>query len=330
MRKYHDGVGDLPFGWTAECALQNLRRLLPDTIIHLGTEAEFAAGTFAHARVLLAGFAPRELLRQVPKVEWIQFSGSGSDHFFKASRLSPRDYLAAGVKILNSPGISKYPVAEHVLAMMLALARGVPRAVRQQADREWTIFFVPELRRKTLGIIGLGEIGERVAELARVFGMHVIGCKRDPDRHLGFAHRVVGTGKMDEVIAEADYLVLLTPLSKGTAGLFDLATFKQMKPSAYFINASRGENVNEADLAQALRSGVIAGAAVDTFGPIALDDPKKLEALRPDSPLWGLPNMLVVPNNAASSEYYMEYFASAVADNYQRWRAGEPFRSVAA
>ena len=329
MRKYHDGDA-LPFGWTAECAVQELSYLLPDTRIALGTIAEFEAERFKDVRVMLTGIAPREILATVPKVEWIQFSGSGADHFFKASKLSPDDYRRMGITILNSPGISKYPVAEHALAMMLALARGLPRAVRQQSRREWAIFSAGEMRRKTLGIIGLGEIGERVASLARAFGMHVVGCKRRPDIHDGNAHRVVGIDKMGEVIASSDYLLLLTPLSQETAGLFTYDTFRSMKRSAFFINVSRGENVNEDDLVCALRDSLIAGAAVDTFGPLALDDPKKLEALSPTSKLWDLPNMLVIPNNAASSEYYMEYFAEAVADNYRRWRSGKPFRSVAA
>ncbi len=328
MVKYHDDVGELPYGWTAECALQELRRLLPDTRIELGSAAEFEAGKYKKARVLLAGAAPRELLQFVPNLEWLQFTGSGADHFFKASNLIPADYRARGITVVNSPGISRYPVAEHAMAMMLALARGIPRAVRQQARREWTIFFVHELRRKTLGIIGLGEIGERVAMLARAFGMHVLGCKRNADSHEGNAHRVVGTDRMDEVLERSDYVVLLTPLSDDTAGLFDLAAFRKMKRTSYFINLSRGENVSEPDLVHALKEGVIAGAAIDTFGPVSLDDPKQLEALRADSELWELPNMLVVPNNAAASEHYMEYFAAAVADNYRRWRAGRPFRSV--
>jgi phosphoglycerate dehydrogenase-like enzyme len=103
-----------------------------------------------------------------------------------------------------------------------------------------------------------------------------------------------------------------------------------MKRTAYFINVSRGENVVEADLVRALREGMIAGAAIDTFGPLALDDPKKQEALAPQSELWTLPNVLISPNNAASSERYMYDFAEIVADSYVRWRAGEPFQNVVA
>lgn len=330
MRKYTEVGHELPSGWKAETAFEGLRRRLPDTSIVLGTQEQFDSGVFADVRVLLTNIAKKELLDSMPKLEWLQFTGSGADHFFKASGIDPAGFRKLGVKVVNTPGVSRYPVSEHVLAMILALARGVPRAVRQQSRREWTIFPVSEVRGKTLGIIGLGEIGERVASLGRAFGMHVIGSKRDPNTHGGNAHMVVGSDRMDVIVKSADYLVLLTPLTDATRNMFNLGTFQKMKPTSYFINVSRGENVVEEDLVKALQQNVIAGAAIDTFGPISFDDAKKLEALRPDSALWDLPNMLVMPNNAAATDCYMDYFVDAVVDNYTRWRAGEPFRSVSA
>lgn len=330
MRKYHDREDDPPFHWTAECAYEELRRRLPDTAIHLTTRQELDSGIFAQTRVLLCGAVQVETLAMLPNLEWLQFTGSGADHFFKASGLGPEEFKARGVKVLNSPGISRFPVAEHVMAMLLALGRGIPRALRQQLRHEWTIYTAREIRGKTLGIIGLGEIGERVASLARAFGMQVVACKRDPSRHDGNAHIVVGVDKTGDVIAAADFLVLLTPLSDRTRDLFNYDTFRRMKRGSYFINVARGESVNEGDLVRALGDGTLAGAAVDTFGPIAFDDAKKMEALGPESALWDLPNMLVMPNNAASSEHYMSYFADAATENYLRWRAGRPFKSVVA
>jgi phosphoglycerate dehydrogenase-like enzyme len=160
--------------------------------------------------------------------------------------------------------------------------------------------------------------------------MRVIGSKRDPERHQGNAHLVVGADRNDRVVEAADFLLLAAPLSPATRACFDFDTFSRMMPTAYFINISRGENVVEADLVRALREGVIAGAAIDTFGPLDPLDPKRQEALSPQSELWRLPNVLISPNNAASSERYMHDFAAMVADNYVRWRAGEPFLSVVA
>jgi phosphoglycerate dehydrogenase-like enzyme len=330
MRKYHEGDDAPPYAWTAECAFDELKKRLPDTSVHLLSPQEAAKGDLSQTRVLLAGIVSAALLDRMPHLQWIQFPGSGADHFFKASRLSPEDFSSRGIRVLNCPGISKYPVAEHALAMLLALGRGIPRAIRQQTSRTWHIFPANEVRGKTLGIIGLGSIGERVARYARALDMWVVGSKRDPHRHEGNAHVVLPAAANDTITRSADFLILLTPLSDATRGRFDYAMFRAMKPSAYFINLSRGENVVEKDLVRALKEGVIAGAAIDTFGPLSFDDPKKLEALSPDSDLWELPNVLIMPNNAASTEHYMYYFAESVADNYIRARLGEPFRSAVA
>ena len=329
MRKYHEGEGEPPYAWTAACVRDELARRLPDTRVLLPPD-EPSAEDLCGTRVLLAGRVSAALLERTPRLEWIQFPGSGADHFFKASGLGPEVFAARGVRVLNCPGISRYAVAEHAMAMLLALGRGLQRAMRQQAERNWTIFPVALVRGKTLGIIGLGAIGERVASLARAFEMRVIGSKRNPSRHEGNAHLVVGAERNDMLVETADFLLLSAPLSPSTRARFDLETFRRMKRSAYFINVSRGENVVEADLVRALREGMIAGAAIDTFGPLVLNDPKKQEALAPISELWTLPNVLISPNNAASSERYMHEFAKIVADSYVRWRAGEPFRNVVA
>jgi phosphoglycerate dehydrogenase-like enzyme len=126
---------------------------------------------------------------------------------------------------------------------------------------------------------------------------------------------VVGAEHNDIVVETADFLLLTAPLSPATRARFDFGTFRRMKRTAFFINVSRGENVVEGDLVRALREGEIAGAAIDTFGPLDPHDPKRQEALAPQSELWNLPNVLISPNNAASSQRYMHDFAAMVADN---------------
>jgi phosphoglycerate dehydrogenase-like enzyme len=329
MHKYHDGDGEPPYGWTAACARDELVRRFPDLQVLLPSNGA-SPEDFGEARVVLAGKVSAALQESMPELEWIQFPGSGAEHFFKASGLGPEAFQARGIRVLNCPGISRYAVAEHAMAMLLALGRGLPRAMRQQAAREWTVFPAGLVRGQTLGIVGLGAIGERVAKLARAFEMWVIGCKRDPERHQGNAHVVLGADRIDRVVEAADFLLLAAPLSPATRARFDFAALRQMKRTAFLINVSRGENVVEADLVRALREGVIAGAAIDTFGPLDPQDPKRQEALSPQSKLWRMPNVLISPNNAASSERYMHDFAAMVAYNYMRWRAGEPFASVVA
>jgi phosphoglycerate dehydrogenase-like enzyme len=328
--KYHDEHEPLPFEATPAKVQQELVGRLPEVLVELAADATDAGEKLRAARIVLASRLTRAQLDTARALEWVQFPGSGPDHFFKLSGTTPEDFRARAVKLLNSPGISRGPVAEHVMALALALNRGVHRAIRQQLRREWNIFSGDELRGKTCGIVGLGAIGGRVAELAKAFGMRVIGTKRRPEAYRGAADAVYGPEGTDTVIREADVLVLACPLTETTRGMMGRARFEMMKPTAYFINISRGENVDEAALVDALRRGRIAGAGLDTFGPLDPTRHKLQEALSPTSELWDLENVIVMPNNAASTPHYFEYFAEMVADNYRRAERGEPFISQVA
>jgi phosphoglycerate dehydrogenase-like enzyme len=328
--KYHDADRPLPFEATPRMVKRELERRLPGVAVDIAGTGDASRGELAEARIILAQSLTREMLDAARRAEWVQFPGSGPDHFFKFSGTTPEDFRRRGVKLLNSPGISRIPVAEQVMALALALVRGIPRALRQQGRREWRIFCTDELAGKTCGIIGLGAIGARVAELARAFGMRVIGTRRRPGADRLAADQVYGPEDTDLVVREADVLVLACPLTPETRGMMDARRFALMKPTAYFINISRGENVDEPALVEALRRGTIAGAGLDTFGPLDVTDHKLMEALRPTSGLWELDNVIVMPNNAASTPRYFEYFADLVAENYRRAQRGEPFISQVA
>jgi D-2-hydroxyacid dehydrogenase (NADP+) len=330
FEKYHDRDRPLPFEATPQMVQREVRTRLPGVAVEVARAWDDSRDQIAAARIILASHLTREMLDTARRAEWVQFSGSGPDHFFKFSGTTPEDFRRRGIKLLNSPGISRIPVAEHVMALALALVRGIPRALEQQRRREWRIFSVDQLAGKTCGIIGLGEIGARVAELARGVGMRVIGTKRSPDTYRGVADAVYGPEETDRVVREADVLVLACPLTPETRGLMDRRRFGLMKPTAYFINISRGENVDEAALVDALRRRAIAGAGLDTFGPLDVTDHKLMEALSPTSELWELDNVVIMPNNAASTPRYFEYFADMVAENYGRAQRGQPFISQVA
>jgi phosphoglycerate dehydrogenase-like enzyme len=328
--KYHDEDHPLPYEATPAKVREELARRLPDVEIQLPADDLATRTLLSQARVVLAERFTHDMLAAVEHLEWLQFPGSGPDHFFKLSGLSPEDFRRRGVRVLNSPGISRIPVAEQVMALALALVRGVPRALRQQARRQWTIFCADELYGKTMGIIGLGAIGCRVAELAKAFGMRVIGTRVRPALRPPEVDEVYGPEQTEKVIREADILLLACPLTPETRGMMGWRQFSLMKPTAYFINVSRGENVDEAALVDALQAGSIAGAGLDTFGPLDRSNPKLMEALSPDSRLWECENTIVMPNNAASTHRYFEYFADLVAENYRRALCGEPFISQVA
>jgi len=330
FQKYHDEGIPLPFEATPQKIKQELERRLPDVRIDLASDSDAVRRMIGDAQILLADRLSLERLDTARRLRWVQFPGSGPDHFFKLSGTTPNDFKKRNIKLLNSPGISRGPVAEHVIALALALSRGIHRAVRQQIRHEWRIFCGEELRGKICGIIGLGEIGSRVAELAKAFGMRVIGTCRHPDKHSSAGDEVYGPAQNDKIISEADILVLACPLTEETRGLMGRRQFELMKRTALFINVSRGENVDEGALVEALKNQQIAGAGLDTFGPLDTSSHKLMEALSPTSELWDIESVIITANNAASTPHYYEYFADMVAENYRRAQGGRPFISEVA
>jgi len=197
-----------------------------------------------------------------------------------------------GIAVMNTPGANAVAVAEHTLALMLAMARHLPKADSTTRAGKWEKKSLQgaELRGKTLGIVGLGRIGVEVAKRAKAFGMKVVA--HDPFvstvlvRELGLA-----LAPLDEIYQEADYLTLHVGLTPQTQGMINAATLAKMKKGARLVNCARGELVDEAALAAALKSGHIAGAALDVFA----EEPPK------SSPLLALPNVIATPHIAGST-----------------------------
>ena len=149
--------------------------------------------------------------------------------------------------------------------------------------------------------------------------MRVVAVREHPERGAGGAQEVFGPGHLDRVLAEADFVIIAAPLTASTRGLFDAARLARMKSDAYLINVSRGPIVDEAALAEALRSKSIAGAALDVFST---------EPLPQDSPLWELDNLLITPHTAAVTEKLWERHYALIRENLRRYLAGEPLRSI--
>jgi phosphoglycerate dehydrogenase-like enzyme len=183
----------------------------------------------------------RELLDQAPKLSWIQAGSAGIDHFFKSSDIKLDDLVRRRIRLTKAAGVTRYVIGDHVFAMILAVSRNVPRAVHQQEQRVWQIYMGTELHGTTLGIIGLGGIGERVAELGKAFGMQVVGTKRDPDEYSGVADKVLASDRAQEVASLADYLVLACPLTAQTRNMVTAGFLARMKPHAVLVNVARGE-----------------------------------------------------------------------------------------
>jgi len=216
-------------------------------------------------------------------------------------------------------------VAEHAIALILALARRLPEARDNQRKHVWRGMIgdlaarEDELGGKTLLIVGLGDIGGRLARLAKAFDMRVIGLRRDPANGVGAADAVHRMGELKALLPEADFVALTCPLVKETENLIDGAALGAMKGSAFLINVARGRCVDEVALTRALSEGRIAGAALD----VAVEEP-----LAAASPLWDIETALITPHAAGETRRYEDNVLDILLDNLNRlWRGDATLRN---
>lgn len=241
-----------------------------------------------HALIIRSGVtADAELLVAASELRAIARAGVGVDNVDLAAA------TARGVVVMNTPGGNTISTAEYTFALMLALARHIPQGHASLAAGRWDRkrFGGVELRGKTLGIIGLGRIGQAIALRARAFEMRVVA--HDPYLPPKIAQELgVPLLALDEVYDQADFLTLHALITAETRGMINAGSIARMKDGVRIINAARGALINEADLADALQSGKVAGAALDVYAQ---------EPPAPDNPLLGLPNVIHTPHLAAST-----------------------------
>lgn len=206
------------------------------------------------------------------------------------------------------------PIAQWVMLFMLAAAKNLPRLTEFRQTKAWEFLPADELTGRTCGIIGLGSIGHEVARLARAFEMVTIGLRRTP-RPSPLLDEVVGLEDLDSLLARSDYVVICAPLNAQSHRLVGPREFALMKESSWLLNVGRGAIVDESALAEALRDGVIKGAALDVF---------EKEPLPADSPLWAMPNVYITPHNSGSSPFALDRAVEVFARNLECFARGEP------
>ena len=255
---------------------------------------------------------PAEVIRACENLKFIDIAFTGTDHVgLDAAR-------EKNITVSNASGYSNEAVSELVIGMALSLARNI-RAVedrcREGKDKTGLVGF--ELKGKTIGIVGLGKIGTRSAELFHAFGCDVLSYSRT--KHAD-APSYVEQVTLDEVLTRSDIVVLHCPLTDETRGLINLEKLKKMKPSALLINVARGPVVVEEDLAGALNDSIIAGAAIDVFD--------KEPPLDTSSPILHAKNTLVTPHVAFATKQSMSLRAGIVFGNLRAWMDGAPVNEV--
>ena len=247
-----------------------------------------------------------EFYSRAKALKWIQCLATGVDHVLRWPSLRSDTQLTSG------RGIHGAPMRETVIYLMMGVSRGVARLVADHKAHVWDRRFYALLMGKTAVIAGVGVVGGAIGQLLKAFGMYVLGVTRTPRAAEGF-DEMMPTDRLREAAARADFLINVLPANAANALLFDRGVFAAMKPTAYYINAGRGQTVDEAALIEALREGRIAGAGLDVF---------QTEPLPADSPFWDLPNVFMTPHLGGYTSEYEDLIMPIISENMRLFLAG--------
>ena len=283
---------------------------LPHLEIVTAGDTEAAAALISDCNIILGD--PKlvsEVLASAEQLAWVQSSWAGVDHLCGPGLR--RDYMLTGAKGIFGPLISEY-----VMTYLFALERQIFTMRSNQLEKRWRPLVYRPAMEITLGIIGLGSIGQQLARTARNFGLRVTGLNRS-GRPCDDVEDVYTVDDLGGFFKTPDYVVLTLPDTPETRHFINADVLKMMKSSAVLMNVGRGSIINEDDLVCALRDGVIGGAVLDVFAN---------EPLAQDSPFWHLPNVYVTPHNAATS--FPEDIVGIFVGNYRRFLRQEPLLHV--
>ncbi len=254
---------------------------------------------------------PKRLPERAPRLKWIQTMSAGVD-------LLPEEVRKGPVRIVNAGGLHGTAMGEMVLEIMLMFAKDAPACFQMKQAGEWKRFRPKLLKGQTAGILGLGAVGREIARLCKAFGMEVSGVRRSgqAEQPLPEVDRIYPPGRLAEMLAESDFVVLALPLTKETRNLIGEKELRCMKPTAVLINVARGAIVDEGALVRALEEKWIAGAGLDVFVK---------EPLPPESRFYNLPNVIFSPHISGDLPDYESHATEVFCENLRRYLAGEPF-----
>ncbi len=316
-----------------------LRTEFPNVEIEHFTDYERATPHLHDADAVMTWSLRPEQLALAKKLRWIH-SPAAAVH-----QLMIPEIINSNIIVTNSSRVHGPVVAEHAMALIMALSRRIPSVVRYQEKHIWSQTPLwndrprpREIAGATLGIVGLGTIGSNVARLASALGMRIVAMREHPDKGLPDflrsaaplpagenanqqppEHAVLGPSDIERLLEQSDFVLLSAPLRPNTRALINAERLAKMKPDAYLINVARGALVDQAALIDALRERKIGGAALDVFDT---------EPLPPESELWELPNVLITPHIGAMTEKLWDRHYALLSDNLRRSIAGQPLIGV--
>jgi len=270
---------------------------------------------YSGVTVLVSHQFPDRLLDRLPDLRWIQCLSVGVD------ALIDNPKIPDSVSITNTRGLYGDAVAEYSIWAMITLFRGFHRVIANQNKRRWEQIFGHGLADKHIGIVGLGDVGKNIAQLARAHSMQVTGFVRDPGAVMpsDTVDFVVSAEQLAEVVPDLDVLILSVPLTNQTRGMVNRNLISKMNPAAIIINVSRAALIDGSAVSDAVANGQIAGAALDVF---------EKEPLPRWSGLWKTPNLIVTPHTSSMSAEYKTRIAELLTENVLRFTSGRPLLNV--
>jgi phosphoglycerate dehydrogenase-like enzyme len=299
-------------------AVPMLQAAAPGVELLLAKDAGEAVALAGQADAVL-GFCSAEVLAAGPDIRWVQSFSAGVERCVTIPALRER-----GILLTNMQRVAGPVMAEHVLAMMLAYARGLHFYIPERMAARWTRELpapgrMMTLEGKTVLVVGLGGIGVEVARRAHALGMRVVATRASGREGPAFVSYVGLSDELNKLAAEADFVVNTTPLTPATTRMFDAKFFAAVKPGAFFVNVGRGQSVVQDELIAALRSGRLGGAGLDVTDP---------EPLPAGSPLWQMQNVILTPHVSAQSDIDDSVRMTVAVENLRRYVAGEKMLSV--
>ena len=300
-----------------EC-VQTLRDRFPEISWNHATDPEARARGLADCDVAFTWILSAAELAAAPHLRWVHTSAVAVE------TLALADLFARGVIVSNTRGVQSASIAEHVMAVLLGLAKQLPFVLENQRDRRWSQNdFVGDrlpwlLKGKTLGLIGIGTIGSEIARRAKAFGMDVVALRRRQgvDAIPG-VDEILPASQLDALLERADVLVIAAPLTTETLQMIGAPQLARMKRGAVLINVGRARIIDHVALADALRSGHLGGASLDVYHP---------EPLPPDDPLWTVPNVILTPHTSGFRQGHWNEVIDLFTENLRRYQRGEPVR----
>jgi len=306
--------------WNAQPVMaETIRQRWPEmNVAHLLDFTRLPA-ELADADIFVGSVLRQPDFLHAKKLKWVHSTSAG------VTQLTYAELRNSGIVLTNASGVFSVPMAEHIIGLLLALARNFPDTVRQQDKAEWSqqmLWDKPqhlgELNGNVLLIVGYGSIGREVAVRAKAMGMRVWGVSRSGKGDLSHAEKIIAARDLNTALPEADYVLLCAPETSETQRLIGPEQFSRMKRGARLINVGRGSLLDEAALIAALDKGTLSGAAVDVT---------EKEPLPADSPLWHAPNLFITPHTSAVSDRLWLRETELLMELLEQWFDGRELRN---